>query len=83
VPSLTAPLIGSALVLVTPPVALTPVLAARPIVLALVLVTPPIALAPVLTARLVDLALNLTAPLIKPSAYFVIAPCVGPVPDIR
>ena len=47
--------------------------------LALELTTPPIALTPILTARLVDLVPNLTAQPIKFSAYFGIAPCVGPV----
>src|ERR1700761_921401 len=47
--------------------------------LALVLTTPPIALTPILTAWLVDLVPNLTAQPIKFSAYFGIAPCVGPV----
>jgi hypothetical protein len=54
---------------------LTPILTAPLIGLAPVSVTPPTAL--------IDLALNLTAQPIKSSAYFGIAPCVGPVPDIR
>src|SRR6201996_3737077 len=63
----------------TPPIRIVPNLMAPLIGLALVLTTPPIALTPILTARLVDLVPNLTAQPIKFSAYFGIAPCVGPV----
>jgi hypothetical protein len=70
-----APLIGLAPISVTLPIVLTPILTAPLIRLVPVSVTPLIVL--------IDLVLNLTAQPIKSSTYFGIAPCVGPVPDIR